>query len=173
MTPTELPFEEIWFHDFEFVSKPGEHSDVVCLAAHELRSRQTLRLWRDQLGPNPPYRTDNRALFVNFVANAECACHLALGWPLPAKILDLSPAFRNITNGRTVPQGKGLVGALIYYGLDTIGAKKKDAMRERIMQGWPFTPEEQCKILEYCYSDIDALLRLLPKILGDLQRRRF
>jgi len=123
--PTELPFEEIWLHDFEFIPQPGERPDVVCLAAHELRSGRTLRLWRDQLGPLPPYRTDRDALFINFVANAECACHLALGWPLPAKVLDLSPAFRNITNGRTTPEGKGLIGALRYYGLDAIGTKKK------------------------------------------------
>ena len=143
MTPTELPFEEIWLHDFEFVSRPGERPDVVCLVAHELRSGRTLRLWRDELGKQPPYRTDRGVLFVSFVANAECACHLALGWPLPAHVLDLSPAFRNLTNGRSTPEGKGLLGALRYYGLDAIGAKQKDAMRERIMQGWPFTPEER------------------------------
>ena len=51
MTPTELPFDEIWLHDFEFISRPGERPDVVCLAARELRSGQTLRLWRDELGP--------------------------------------------------------------------------------------------------------------------------
>jgi hypothetical protein len=165
--PSELPFEQIWLHDFEFISQPGERPDVVCLSARELRSGQTLRLWRDQLGPLPPYRTDRNVLFISFVANAECACHLALGWPLPVKVLDLSPAFRNITNGRTTPDGKGLLGALRYYGLDAIGTKQKDAMRERIMKGWPFTPEEQQKILNYCYSDIDALLRLLPKVLSD------
>src|SRR5262249_29781067 len=64
-------------------------------------------------------------------------------------------------------EGKGLIGALRYYGLDAIGTKQKDAMRECILKGWPFTPEEQQKILAYCYSDIDALLRLLPKILSD------
>jgi hypothetical protein len=165
--PSELSFEEIWLHDFEFISQPGECPDIVCLAAHELRSGQTLRLWRDRLGPLPPYRTDSGVLFISFVANAECACHLALGWPLPARVLDLSPAFRNITNGRTTPEGKGLIGALRYYGLDAIGTKQKDAMRERIAKGWPFAPEEQLKILDYCYSDIDALLRLLPKILSD------
>jgi hypothetical protein len=167
VTPAELPFEEIWLHDFEFIARPGEHPDLVCLAARELCSGQTLRLWRDHLGPQPPYRTDARVLFVNFVANAECACHLALGWPLPAKVLDLSPAFRNVTNGRSTPEGKGLVGALRYCGLDTIGAKQKDAMQKRIMQGWSFSPEEQRKILDYCYSDVDALQRLLPKILAE------
>src|SRR5262245_39517555 len=88
VTTNDLQFEEVWSVDFEFISKPGEHPDVVCLAARELRSGQTLRLWRDQLGALPPYRTDAGALFVCFVANAELACHLALGWPLPAKVLD-------------------------------------------------------------------------------------
>ena len=34
--------------------------------------------------------------------------------PLPANVLDLSPAFRNLTNGRFTPEGKGLLGALRY-----------------------------------------------------------
>jgi DNA polymerase I len=161
-------YDEVWLYDFEFIADPGERPDVVCLAAHELRSGRTLRLWFDPLRSSPPpYRTDKRVLFVSFVANAECGCHLALGWPLPANVLDLSPAFRKIACGRSVPQGRGLLGALVYYGLDSISAKQKDAMRDRIMKGRPFTPEEQRKILDYCYSDIDALLRLLPKILAD------
>jgi hypothetical protein len=165
VTPTDLPFEEIWLHDFEFVSQPGERPDVVCLAAHELRSGRTLRLWRDELGDQPPYRTDKDALFVSFVANAECACHLALRWPLPANVLDLSPVFRNLTNGRSTPEGKGLLGALRYFGLDTISAKHKEAMQKRVMRGWPFTPEEREQILKYCGGDIDALARVLPFLL--------
>ena len=176
MTATDLIawllslYDEVWLHDFEFISESGERPDVVCLVAHELRSGRTLRLWRDdldKLGKRPPYRTDDRVLFVNYVANAECSCHLALGWPLPTNVLDLSPAFRKIANGRLTPEGKGLIGAQRYYGLDTLGSKVKDAMRQRIMEGWPFTPEEQKQILKYCESDIDALRRLLPKILAD------
>jgi hypothetical protein len=170
VTPTELPFDEIWLFDFEFVSRPGEHPDVVCLAARELRSGRTLRLWRETpqtIWPHPPYHADKRVLFVSFVANAECVCHLALGWPLPAHILDLSPIFRNLTNGRYTPEGKGLLGALRYYGFDTITPKQKDAMQKRVMQGWPFTPEEQVKIPDYCASDVDDLVRLLLKILAD------
>jgi DNA polymerase-1 len=171
VTPTELPFEEIWLHDFEFVAQPGERPDVVCLAARELRSGRTLRLWRDQLdaiGKQPPYRTDSGVLFVNFVANAECACHLALGWPVPANVLDLSPAFRNLVNGRMTPEGKGLLGALRYYGFRNTDQKLKDDMHTRIMQGWPFTPEEREKILAYCAGDIEDLSRLLTRILPEI-----
>jgi DNA polymerase I len=124
MTPLDLPFAEIWLRDFEFIAWPGELPEVVCLAAHELRSGRTLRLWRDEIGAPPPYRIDSDVLFVSFVANAECLCHLALGWPLPSNELDLSPAFRNLTNGRWTPEGKGLLGALRYYGLDAIGSKQ-------------------------------------------------
>jgi DNA polymerase I len=168
VTPTDLPYEEIWLHDFEYVARPGEHPEIVCLVAHELRSGRTLRLWHDELGDQPPYRTDSGVLFVNFVANAECACHLALGWPLPKNVLDLSPAFRNLVNGRYTPEGKGLIGALRYYGFPNIGQKRKDAMRDRIARGWPFTPEESKEILTYCAEDMKALqlllARMLPKI---------
>ena len=164
----DLPFKEIWCADFEFVPKPGEHPDVVCLCAYELRSGQTIRLWRDQLGAVPPYSTAANLLFVCFVANAELACHLALGWALPTNVLDLSPEFRCIVNGRHVPEGKGLLGALAYYKIHSIGAKRKAVMQKRIIEGWPFSDVEREQILDYCLSDTDALAKLLEKILPDI-----
>jgi DNA polymerase I len=160
-------FGRIWLHDFEFVARPGERPDVVCLAAHELRSGQTLSLWRDQLNSTPPYRTDEGVLFVNFVANAELGCHLALGWPVPRYVLDLNPVFRNLTTGRYTPEGKGLIGALRYFGVSTIGTKQKEGMHKRIMAGWPFSEKEKQQILAYCLSDVEALRKLLPKILAE------
>jgi len=102
---------------------------------------------------------------------------LALGWPLPARILDLSPEFRNITNGIALPddpadaKGKGkksLLGALRYYGLETISSKYKDAMQQRVIAGWPFTARERQQIMKYCESDVLSLKRLLPKMLPDI-----
>ena len=159
-------FEERWFVDFEFISRPGEHPDVLCLCAYELRTGRHIQLWEDQLGPFPPYRTDARALFVCFAATAECACHLALGWPLPSKVLDISPMFRSYINGRVPPpEGKGLVGALRHFGLDTAGEKYKEAMRTRILQGRPYSAEEIARILEYCMSDVVGLPALLERLL--------
>jgi hypothetical protein len=161
-------FEQVWLHDFEFCEQSDKRPDVVCLAAYELRSGQTVRLWRDELtNGTAPYRTDDRVLFVNFVGNAELACHLALDFPLPRNVLDLNPAFRNIVNGRHTPEGRGLLGALAYYGFNNINPKHKDAMRKRIMQGWPFTAEERERIQDYCHGDLEDLLKLLLKILAD------
>lgn len=164
----ELPFEQIWCADFEFVSKPGERPDVVCLCARELRSGQTRRLWRDQLGAAPPYCVDANSLFVCFAANAELACHLSLGWSLPVNVLDLSPEFRCIVNGRHAPEGKGLLGALAYYGIPSIGSKRKDAMQKRVIAGWPFSAAEREQILDYCGEDVDALAALLPRMLPEI-----
>jgi DNA polymerase I len=167
--PTDLSqFEEIWCWDFEFVPAPGELYDVVCLGAVELRSGREIALWRDELGEQPPFRTDEKVLFVAFVANAEVACHLALGWPVPANVLDLSPVFRNLTNGRATPEGKGLIGMQRYFGIDPIDSKRKEAMQKRIMQGWPFTPEERAEALRYVLGDAKALVQLLERVLPEL-----
>ena len=83
-------------------------------------------------------------------------------------MLDLSAEFRRITNGRTVPAGKGLLGAMAYYGLDSIGAKEKDATRELILKGKPYTPEDKTKILKYAASDVDAMVPLLPRMLPEI-----
>jgi DNA polymerase I len=165
----QLPdLEEVVLWDFEYVAKPGERPDVVCLAWHLLSTGGTYRLWRDQLGDTPPFRIDDRTLFVCFVANAELGCHLNLGWPLPTSVLDLSPEFRRITNGREVPNGRGLLGAMAYYKLDAIDVKQKEANQKRISQGWPFTPEEKETFLKYVVSDVDAMVRLLPVMLPEI-----
>jgi len=169
VTADELPFAQIWLFDFEFIPEPGELPDVLWLCARELRTGRIVQLWRDSptdRWPLPPYAVDDDALFVCFVGNAECLCHLTLGWPLPRHVLDLSPVFRNYINGRTPPgEGKGLVGALSHFGLSNIGGRRKDAMHARILKGRPFSPDEQTKILDYCMSDVDALELLLPKLL--------
>jgi DNA polymerase I len=159
-------FEEIWFVDFEFISRPGEHPDVLCLCAHEARSGRHIQLWEDRISPTPPYRIDEKALFVAFVANAECNCHLALNWPMPSKVLDLSPWFRCLINGDKVPpEGKGVIGALSHFGLDTVDQKYKDAMRDRILAGRPFSVEEKAQILQYCMSDVVGLPALMERLL--------
>jgi hypothetical protein len=158
-------WREVWAADFEFVAQPGERPDVVCLVARELKTGKIIRLWRDQLGSAPPYPTNADCLFVAYYASAELGCHLALGWPLPARILDLFTEFRNQTNGLPTVAGNGLIGALAAYGLDSIGATEKTEMRDLVMRGGPWSDDERTAILDYCQSDVDALARLLPAML--------
>jgi hypothetical protein len=170
VTKNDLPFDEVWGFDCEFISKPGKRPEVLCAAGCELWSSRSFALWGDQLELLPSFGAT--ALVLNFVANAECACLLSRDRPLPAHIIDLSAEFRNITNGRLVPEGKGLLGALAYYGLDSIDAKHKDEMRKRIMRGPPFTSEEKLAILKYNLGDASDLLRLLPRMLPHIDLRQ-
>jgi hypothetical protein len=123
-------YREAWAVDFEFIAHPGERPVPVCLVARELKTGRTIRLWRDQFGPVPPYPIDAGVLFVAYYASAELGCHLALGWPMPARILDLFAEFRDHTNGLGTIAGNGLLGALAHYGLDCMGSTEKKEMRD-------------------------------------------
>ena len=165
-------FREAWAVDFEFIAPPGERPDPVCLVARELKSGRTVRLWRDQFGHVPPYSIGPNSLFVAYYASAELGCHLALGWPMPARILDLYTEFRCRTNGLPTVAGRGLIGALAAHGLDTIGATEKEEWRNLVMRGGPWTADERAGILDYCESDVDALSRLLPAMLPKIDLPR-
>ena len=66
-----LPYWEIVLVDFEFIARPGERPEPVCLVARLLQAGRTIRLWCDQLSPAPPYPVDADTLFVAFYASAE------------------------------------------------------------------------------------------------------
>ena len=157
----------VWLVDFEFRPTGGREGNPphpVCMVAHELNSRNTLRLWDDQLArcPMAPFPTDDSALFVAYYASAEMACFRALGWPAPTNVLDLYIEFRRQTNGKRLPAGNGLLGALAYFGLDALAVDEKDAMRKLVLRGGPWIFDEQSAILNYCETDVVALAQLLP-----------
>jgi DNA polymerase I len=158
-------FREVVLVDFEFSIATTGRPEPVCLVAHELHSGRTLRLWRNQFGPVPPYGTGPDTLFVAFFASAELGCHRALGWPSPIRILDLFTEFRDRFNGLETKAGNSLLGALTQFGLDSIGAEEKQDMRELILGGGPWSAEQRNAILDYCESDVVALRRLLPAML--------
>lgn len=176
-----LEFQEVCLVDFEFSAPPGDPPEPICLAARALDRGSTVRLWQDELRARtvPPYATDEHTLLVAYYASAEIGCHLALHWPTPARVLDLYVEFRNLTNGRDTPCGNGLLGALAWFGLDSIDVAQKDTMRDLALRGGPWTPSERAALLDYCERDVEALTRLLPLMLPDidvpraLQRGRY
>ena len=123
-----------------------------------------IRLWGGDLHLCP-FSCEDDELFVAYYASAEASCFDVLGWPRPCRMLDLFAEFRALTNGGGNQHGNGLIGALLHFGLPTIGAEEKDAMRDLAMRGGPWSEEERRQLLDYCESDVDALLRLLPEIL--------
>ncbi len=166
-------YREVWCVDFEFRAPAGHRPEPLCVVAREVRSGRVVRRWlADDPPATPPYSTGPDVLFVAYYASAELGCHLALGWPMPARVLDLYVEFRNLTNGRAVPHGNGLLGALACFGLEALDAAEKEAMRALALRGGPHTSAERAALLDYCQTDVDALVRLLPRMVPHLDLPR-
>lgn len=157
-------FDAIWFLDFEFIAPAGERPSPVCMVGREFFTGRRLRVWQDELQAmrEPPFSLGPRTLVVAYYASAELGCFRALGWPMPARVLDLFCEFKCRTAGLTTPGGAGLLGALMYFGLDAIDAAEKDTMRQLVMRGGPWTADERRAVLDYCETDVTALAKLLP-----------
>jgi hypothetical protein len=168
-----FPFAEVWAVDFEFTAHPGARPEPLCMVARELRSCRLIRNWLGAGAPaQPPFEVGPAALFVAYYASAELGCFLALGWPFPARILDLYVEFRCHTAGLTVPCGNGLLGALAYYGLDALDAVEKDAKRQLALRGGEYTAQERTDLQDYCQTDVVSLARLLQAMLPEIDLPR-
>jgi DNA polymerase I len=161
----DLPYRAVWLVDYEFNQPDGEWPQPICLAALDIKSGRRIKLWHTEFDRLPPYDVGEDSLFCAYYASAEISCHLALNWPVPARILDLYAEFRCITNGLPTPDGRKLIGALTYFGLDAIGAVEKKYFQDLAQRGGPWSEEEWAGLMDYCLGDVEALARLLPVLL--------
>ena len=171
---------EYWFGiDSDGVPVKGNPLRPVCVCMKDLQSNQSWELWLDEFPAEPPFPLDETTLVVTFNASAESGTFKELGWPAPARVLDLYAEYCDLRNGSDGETGRSLLAALEYFGLDTIGAVVKQQMIDRILKGPPFTEQERREICDYCWSDVFALERLLPVMLphihwkGALLRGRY
>jgi DNA polymerase I len=171
-------YRSVWVIDTEFQQPDGEPNIPVCLCAEELHSGRRLELFFDR-PHNNPFDYEN-SLFVCYNASAEWKTFIALGWELPANVLDLYFEYLNRINGvwrggqclRKV--GSGLVDALAEFGEDSLSHEEKEEERENIIQ-WGVNPPpgvstdfHQRRILNYCWTDVLGTEALLPKMLPDI-----
>ena len=110
-------YRRVWAVDFEFTAPPGGRPGPLCLVARELRTGGLTRLWLGDDAPAaPPYGTGPDELFVAYYASAELGCHLALGWPPPARVPTCTPSSA-ATSGLLDPGDYGSGDPLAYFRL--------------------------------------------------------
>ena len=174
----ELPsvlrrFRSVWAVDFEFQTDPiTGRVWPVCMVAIEFYSGKELLLWRDQLLSlrDAPFDTGDDSLLLCFQAVAELSNFLELSWKLPRHICDLYAEHRTQTNGTNPPYGNGLLGALALRGLAHINAGEKEDMRQLVLRpSRSWSPDEIHAILQYCRTDVEALIALLPAMASAIQ----
>ena len=167
-------WKSIWAVDFEFAAHRGENPRPLCVVAHDLLSGQRVRRWlTDTEEQACPYGTGPDDLFLAYYASAEIGCHLELGWPVPQRIIDLCAEFKLQTSGLDLPNGRGLVGALLYHGLNgSFDAREKKSMQELAARGGPYNSEDRLALLDYCESDVVALAKLWSVMSADIDTPR-
>jgi len=125
-------FGEVLLVDFEFNEVAGEVPMPVCLTAREYRGGTQLRLERKELHGRKPFFSAE-ALCVFYDAPAALGCHLALGWPLPVRVLDVHAEFRCLIAGLEIPDGDDLPCALAHFGLKGQGLEGLTTLVPRML----------------------------------------
>jgi hypothetical protein len=161
--------------DTEFRLDENFRQHVVCVVAHDWPSGHSSRIWLDDDQKQAfQLPCDEGTLWVSCVATAELRSMLALGHPLPKRVLDLYVENRwlhNLQESNDERNQKkeekffGLVATLRRFGCGSMGAEEKEAMIELILRGGPYTEQQQKDIVDYCESDVNGLDALLPKTL--------
>ena len=156
----------IYLLDFEFYPAHGREGNPpvpVCMVVREWSSGVTKRYWQSDLQQMAtcPFPIDDTALWIAYYASAEMDCFHVLGWTPPVNVLDLFAEFRRLTNGLQPAHGNDLLGALLHFGLPSIGGEQKYVMRDLVLTGGPWNLDEELAILDYCETDVVALSDLL------------
>jgi len=178
-------YREVWVVDTEYVSGTpslkgnptpnGEPVVPVCLAGQELHSGKVVKLALNHQGQEAenPLPVGADVLHIVYMATAEMGFYLAMGWALPQNVLDLWVERRNLTNGlldnNFEPIDTSLVGTCSDYGLVHTATERKELMRSRILQGFPFHEDEMAEILTYCHDDVKMLAELTDAMLPQIE----
>lgn len=163
-------YKNIWVVDFEFLSPPGDTPTPICLTAKNLQTGEIIEEWLEgKAFPRPPYSISKDSLFVAFYASAELGCHLSLNWNSPKNILDLYVECRNLFNGDPImSKNRSLLNIASFLGLDGSSVAYKEEMRERILEGAPYTKKEKENILQYCLNDVIISEKIYKKLINEI-----
>src|SRR5262245_38103025 len=175
-------FDAIWHVDFEYRQDRNHQPVPVCCYAVEQYTGQEIEFWQDQLAAcrRAPWDTGPRSVMIAYASNAELSCFLALGWPLPAHVIDVYVEVIAAINGNdaiwTQKKRPSLLEALSLYGIDYgMEASEKDRIRNLILSKTDYTPHERWDIQNYNREDVVATLELLQRMAPatDLERSLF
>jgi hypothetical protein len=158
-------FGQIVVCDFEYEAAPGNLPNVLCMVAYvldeNLQHVRTIRTWRGDFGPAPPFDIGDNSLFVAYSAWAELTCFKVLGWQFPKHVFDLHTAYLAASNIllphdsdelRKKPR-KRLSDACRAYGIEGWERIDKGSIAQDIGEGrWQEHGREA--VFDYCEEDV-------------------
>ena len=137
-----------------------------------LATLRTIKLWRGEFGPAPPFDIGDDTLVVGYSLWAEFTVFQTLGWALPRHVFDLHTAFLAATNV-LLPyepdivrkrQSKKLPDACRSYGIEGWENLDKSSMAADIGAGrWQLYGRQA--VLDYCEEDVRKSAQLFERML--------
>ena len=167
-------FSQVVVCDFEYEVTEGDLPNPLCMVAHvldeHLRHVRTIRLWRGELGPEPPFDIGPDTLVVAYSAWAEMTCFIVLGWPFPEHIYDLHTAYLSVSNILRPHNPseiykrprKRLSDACRAYGINGWETIDKAAIAADIGNG-AWRKYGRAVVEQYCEEDVRAAAELLRR----------
>ena len=139
-----------------------------------LQHVRTIRLWRGEFGPEPPFDIGDDTLFVAYSAWAELTCFMTLGWKFPVHVFDLHTAYLAASNvlaphdpdNPRKREHKRLPDACRAYGIEGWEQIDKGTMAQDIGEGrWRKYGQEA--VFDYCEEDVrNSVLLLIEQLRG-------
>jgi DNA polymerase I len=167
--------------DFEYETEGGDYNLVVgdlpvalCMVAYELDENlqhvRTIRLWRGEFGPQPPFDIGDDTLLVAYSAWVELTIFMTLGWKFPRYVYDLHTAYLAVSNvlaphdpdNPRKREHKRLPDACRAYDIEGWERIDKGTMAQDIGQGhWrKYGP---AAVYDYCEEDVRNSAKLLER----------
>jgi hypothetical protein len=160
--------------DFEYEIEDGGLPNVLCMVANvldeNLRHVRTIRIWRGDFGPRPPFDTGPDTVIIGYSLWAEMTCFQMLGWKLPECVFDLHTVFL-ATGNLLLPYApdevrkrprKRLPDACRAYGLEGWEKIDKGNMAQDIGEG-RWREYGKPAVFAYCQEDVDMSTKLLRR----------
>jgi DNA polymerase I len=151
---------------------PGDPPAVLCLVAYVLNENlqhvRTIRLWRGEFGPEPPFDIGDDTLFVAYSAWADLTIFTTLNWKFPKHVYDLHTAYLAVSNvlapyDPETPrkrENKRLPDACRAYWIEGWDQIDKGTLAKDIGEGhWRRYGQEV--IFTYCEEDVANSVKLL------------
>src|SRR5262249_27235179 len=135
---------------------------VADVLDENLQHVRTIRLWRGEFGPAPPFDVGPDSLFVAYSAWAGMTCFKVLGWQYPHQFSHQHTAYLATSNEllpynpnevRKKPR-KRLSDACRSYGIEGWERIDKETISKAIGDGmWHrhFSPQQ---VVDYCEEDV-------------------
>jgi hypothetical protein len=186
-----LGYRRVWVPDTEYCPY-GNHPRARCLCALDLFSGERREVWLAGVANPPcPFEMAADECFIFFAADADIGIFLALGWPLPRRVIDVRVEFMRVYNGaRPLPSWRGgdpdlgaardireakkrlkkpgkysLKAIAHWYKIPFISDEEKGEWRHLAMRREDaFTPAEQTGMLTYCRGDGDVTAEVARRV---------